>query len=171
MLDKNVATQLNEQIEKELYSAYLYLDMANYYNDQGLDGFENWFYIQAQEERDHAMLLRTYLQNNEEAVKLLPIAAPPGEYSDFGDPLRKSLEHEREVTASIYRIYAAASSVGDYRTMQFLDWFVKEQGEEEKTASDLVTKFKLFGRDPKSLYAFNQELRARSYAPPSLILD
>lgn len=170
MLEQKVASLLNEQIMKELYSAYLYLDMANYYSDAGLQGFENWFYVQAQEERDHAMLMRTYLLNNSEKVTLLPIAAPEEQYSNFGDPLNKALEHEKTVTASIHNIYAAAIAVQDYRTVEFLNWFVKEQGEEEKNSSDLITKYKLFGSDAKGLYEFDQELKTRVYSPPSLIL-
>ena len=170
-MEKNVAALLNEQIMKELYSAYLYLDMANYYSDEGLEGFENWFYIQAQEERDHAMLIRTYLLNNGEKVTLLPIAAPEETYANFGTPLQKALEHEKTVTASIHNIYGAAIQNQDYRTVEFLNWFVKEQGEEEKNASDLITKYKLFGSDAKGLYEFDQELKARAYSPPSLILD
>lgn len=171
MLDKNVASLLNEQIMKELYSAYLYLDMANYYGDAGLDGFENWFYIQAQEERDHAMLFRTYLLNNSEKITLLTIDAPNGCFSDFAAPLDKTLEHERVVTASIHTIYAAAVGVSDYRTMEFLNWFIKEQGEEEKNASDLITKYQLFGKDPKGLYDLDKDLKARVYSAPSLVMD
>ncbi|WP_018213106.1 ferritin [Desulfitobacterium hafniense] len=170
MLDREVASLLNEQINKELYSAYLYLDMANYYSDNGLDGFENWFYIQAQEERDHAMLFRTYLLNNDEKVTLGAIAAPDLTYEDFKAPLLAALKHEQLVTASINTIYAAAYEKRDFRTMQFLDWFVKEQGEEEKTSTDLISKFELFGQDPKSLYMLNQELGARVYSAPSLVL-
>ncbi|SHN75458.1 ferritin [Desulfitobacterium chlororespirans] len=170
MLDREVASLLNEQINKELYSAYLYLDMSGYYADNGLDGFENWFYIQAQEERDHAMLFRTYLLNNDEKVTLGAIAAPDLTYEDFKAPLLAALKHEQLVTASINTIYAAAYEKRDFRTMQFLDWFVKEQGEEEKTSTDLISKFELFGQDPKSLYMLNQELGARVYSAPSLVL-
>lgn len=171
MLDNKVAKLLNEQIMKELYSAYLYIDMANFYSDEGLTGFENWFYIQAQEERDHAMLFRTYLLNNDEKVRLLPIAAPQEHYAGFGGALQVTLKHEREVTASIHNIYAAANAVADFRTLEFLNWFVKEQGEEEKNASDLIKKFELFGSDAKGLYQLDQELGARVYAAPSLVLD
>lgn len=171
MLDKNVAGLLNTQIMKELYSAYLYLDMAGYYSDEGLEGFENWFYVQAQEERDHAMLIRTYLLNNDKKVTLLAIEAPGERYTGFGDPLEKSLEHERTVTASINAIYAAASEVKDYRTLEFLNWFVKEQGEEEKNSTDLIKKYELFGGDAKGLYQLDQELKTRVYAAPTLVLD
>jgi len=169
-MNKEISSLLNEQINKELYSAYLYLDMANYYSDQGLNGFENWFYVQAQEERDHAMLIRTYLLNNDEQITLDAIAAPDARCSDHKAPLLHTLEHEQFVTASINNIYSAAYTQKDFRTMQFLDWFVKEQGEEEKNANDLIRKYELFGSDSKGLYLLDQELGARVYAPPSLVL-
>lgn len=171
MLNEKVAKLLNEQINKEFYSAYLYLDMANYYTDQGLEGFATWFKVQAQEERDHAMLFLQYLQNNQEKVILGPISGPDLAYDNFGSPLNEALKHEQYVTASINNIYDAAYQIRDYRTLQFLDWFIKEQGEEEKNADDLITKYKLFGGDAKGLYMLNNELGTRVYAPPSLVLD
>lgn len=170
-MDNKVTLLLNEQIQKELYSSYLYLDMANYYSDEGLNGFSNWFFIQAKEEMDHAMLFRTYLLNNECRVKLLPIEAPDKEFTDFSVPLALSLEHEQFVTASINNIYEAALAIKDYRTIEFLNWFIKEQGEEERNANDLIKKFDLFGRDVKGLYHLDQELNARVYSAPDLVLD
>ena len=170
MLDSKVAKLLNEQINKELYSAYLYLDFSIFYNDKGLDGFANWYMIQAQEERDHAMLMLQYLQNNGEKVTLEAVAKPDKEFKELIDPLKAGLEHEMYVTSLINDIYEAAYNVKDFRTMQFLDWFVKEQLEEEENADKLVNKYKLFGDDPKSLYLLDQELAARVYTAPSLTL-
>ena len=169
-MEKKVAKLLNEQINKEFYSAYLYLDMANSYAAKGLDGFSNWFEIQAKEEQDHAMLMYQYLQNNGQTVTLEAIAKPDKVYEALIDPLRAALEHEQFVTASIHTIYAAAKKSDDFRAMQFLDWFVKEQGEEEKNASDLITKMELFGSDARGLYMLNQELQGRVYSAPSLVL-
>lgn len=171
MLNQDVAKLLNEQVNKEFFSAYLYMDMANYYADQSLNGFENWFFIQMQEERDHALLFRQYLLNNGESVILDVIAAPNKEYKSFRDPLVMSLEHEQFVTASINNIYEAAFKVKDFRTMQFLDWFIKEQGEEEKNADDNIKKYDLFAGDPKGLYMLDNEMKARVYAAPSLVLE
>lgn len=171
MFDTKILDLLNEQINKELYSAYLYLDMANYYSNEGLNGYENWFYVQAQEERDHAMLMRTYILNNDGEVKLSAIEAPDMQYADFMAPLHKTLEHEQEVTASIHAIYLEADKVKDLRTQKFLDWFIKEQGEEEKNAADMIKKFELFGSDAKGLYMLDQEYAARVYTAPTLILD
>lgn len=170
MLDAKVKELINTQINQEFYSAYLYLDFSNYYHDQGLDGFAHWYEIQAQEERDHAMLMRTYLINNGETVTFEAVDKPDKTYQSLKDPLVYGLEHEQYVTSLINTIYKAASDVNDYRTMQCFDWFVKEQGEEEKNADDLIKKYNLFGTDPKGLYALNQELLARVYAAPSLVL-
>ena len=170
MLDKKVATLCNEQINKELYSAYLYLHLANYYEEEGLDGFANWYNIQAQEERDHAMLFRQYLHNNGENVTLDAIAQPDQAVDSIRKGLEIGIKHEQYVTALINNIYAAAYEIKDFRTMQFLDWFVKEQCEEEKNAEDMLKKFELYGSDAKGLYALNSELAARSYSAPSLSL-
>ena len=170
MLDPKVSQLLNQQINKEFYSAYLYLDFSNYFNDQELNGFANWYRIQAQEERDHAMLFLEYLQNNGEKVTLDAIAKPDVALTDNRTVLESGLSHERYVTSLIHTIYEAAYNVRDFRTMQFLDWFVKEQGEEETNANDMITKMELFGSDPRGLYLLNQELAARVYTAPSLVL-
>ena len=170
MLDKKVVELLNQQVNKELYSAYLYLDFSNFYYDQGLDGFGNWYKIQAQEERDHAMLFIQYLQNNGERVVLETIEKPGVELVSAKGVLAEGLKHEQYVTSLIHNIYAAAQEIKDFRTMQFLDWFVKEQCEEETNADGLVKKYELFGDDPRSLYMLDSELGARVYSAPSLVL-
>ena len=170
MMNAKVRDLLNQQINKEFYSAYLYLDFSNYFEDAGLDGFANWYKVQAQEERDHAMLFYQYLQNENQKVTLEAIAKPDKVFTCHMDVLNAGLEHEEYVTSLINDIYAAAYEVKDFRTMQFLDWFVKEQGEEETNANDMITKMELFGSDPKSLYMLNQELAARVYTAPSLVL-
>ena len=169
-MNEKVSALLNEQINKEFYSAYLYLDMANFYTQKGLDGFANWYEIQAKEEQDHALLMYQYLQNNGEKVTLEAIAKPDKKFETLMDPLTAGLEHEKYVTSLINNIYAAAIEANDYRTTQFLDWFIKEQGEEEKNSMDLITKMELFGDDARSLYMLNSELAARAYSAPSLTL-
>ena len=161
-MNERVHQLLNEQINKELYSAYLYLDFSNYFKRVGLDGFANWYMIQAQEERDHAMLFYQFLQNESDR--------PDKELNSHMAVLEAGLEHEKYVTSLIHDIYAEAYKVHDFRTMQFLDWFVKEQGEEETNANDMITKMELFGSDARGLYLLNQELAARVYSAPSLVL-
>jgi len=170
MLNKEIVKLLNEQINKELYSSYLYLDIANYYADQSLNGFENWFYIQAKEELDHALLFRKYLLNNGEPVISAEIPAKFDTYKDFREPLVKVLEHEEYITSSINNIYEKAYKLNDFRTTQFLDWFVKEQGEEEKNSGDNIKRYDLFGSDAKGLFMLDNELSTRVYTAPSLVI-
>ena len=170
MINEKVIELLNNQINKELFSAYLYLDFSNYYTEQGLNGFANWYKVQAQEERDHALLFMQYMQNNSLKVSLQAIEQPDKTYSSTMDVLTYGLEHEEYVTSLIHNIYDVAYSNKDFRTMQFLDWFIKEQGEEETNATDLIRKAELFGNDSKGLYLLDQELAARLYTPPSLVL-
>ena len=165
MLDKKISQLINEQVNKELYSAYLYLDFSNYYEAEGLDGFAHWYQVQAQEERDHAMMMRRYLIDNGVRVSFDKVDKPDKKFSNNLDPLKAGLEHEQYVTSLINAIYAAAFEIKDFKTMQFLDWFIKEQGEEEKNADDMVRKYELFGHDAKGLYALNQELLGRVYTP------
>ena len=170
MFTDKVKKLLNEQIVKEFYSAYLYLHFANYYEEQGLKGFANWFTVQAQEERDHALLMIKYMQNNEIKVTFEAIGKPDTVLNEHMDALKASLTHEQFVTASIHNIYEAAYESKDFRTMQFLDWFVKEQAEEEMNSTDNIKKMELFGTDSKGLYMLDQEMGTRMYAPPSLVL-
>ena len=169
-MDIKVKNLINDQINKELYSAYLYLDFSLFYEEQGLGGFANWYMIQAQEERDHAMLMLKYLQNNGEKVTLEAVAKPDKEMNELIDPLKLGFEHEKYVTSLINDIYAAAYDVKVFRTMQFLDWVVKEQLEEEKNAEDMIKKMELFGNDSKGLYSLDSEYAARAYSAPSLTL-
>lgn len=165
MIDKKIAELINEQVNKELYSGYLYLDFANFYADLGLDGFAHWYEVQAQEERDHAMMMRRYLIDNGIRVSFGAIAKPDKTFKTAEDPLKAGFEHEQYVTSLINNIYTEANKLHDYKTMQFLDWFIKEQGEEEKNADDMIKKMELFGHDAKGLYSLNQELLARVYTP------
>ena len=170
MLSEKVAALLNDQVNKEFYSAYLYLDFSNYFSERGLDGFANWYRIQAQEERDHAMLFYQYLHNNNAKVTLEAIAKPDKVLDSDMAVLKAGLEHEMYVTGLIHDIYAAADEDKDFRTMQFLNWFVKEQGEEEVNANEMISKMELFGSDPRGLYLLNSELGSRTYSAPSLKL-
>lgn len=169
-MNKEVAKLLNEQVNKEFFSAYQYLSFANYFVEKGLNGFANWYMIQTQEERDHTLMFIKYMQNNDIPVTYEAIAKPENEFKDELSVLKAGLAHEKYVTDSINKIYRAAMECNDYRTAQFLDWFVKEQGEEEATASELVKKMELFGGDPRGLYLLDQELGGRTYTAPSVDL-
>ncbi len=167
-LDANVAEHLNNQINKELYSAYLYLTFADYYEDRGLKGYANWYMIQVEEEVSHAKILRRYLLDNGVSVKMLAIDQPDKTFENDLEPLEAGLEHEKYVTSLINECYAAAYEIHDFRTMQLLDWFVKEQGEEETSASDMISDYKLFGTTPQGLFSLDEKYQARTFTAPSM---
>ena len=169
-MNEKVAALLNDQINKEFYSAYLYLDMSNYYDELDLDGYANYYMVQAQEERDHALLFMRYMQSIGLKVTLDAIGKPEKEYHSVLEPLEEAARHERYVTDLINNIYHEAHQDKDYRTLKFLDWFVDEQREEEDSADSMVNRYKLFGSDPRGLYLLDQEYAARTYAPPGLTL-
>jgi ferritin len=170
MLDNKIVDLINLQINKEFFSSFLYMDMANYYTDKSLNGFANWFSIQTQEEYAHAMLFVQYLQLNGEKVELEAIEKPSIEYKDYKHPMLAAYDHELMITRSINDIYAVAFELKDFKTMQFLDWFVKEQAEEEQNVDEMIKRYDLFGADARALYMLDQELSQRSYTAPTLSL-
>ncbi|MDR1272234.1 MAG: ferritin [Clostridiales Family XIII bacterium] len=163
MFDPKVEDLLNKQIVAEAYSANLYLSMSAWFRDKNLDGYANWFYVQYKEEMDHSLIIYNYVLNAGGQVKLGAIDAPPTEFGGVRDILKQSLEHEQLVTSLIYAINDAALGVKDYKTVQFLDWFIQEQVEEEDNASTNIGRFDLFGEDPKGLYSLDEEMNGRSY--------
>ena len=167
-LDTNVGNILNLQINKEFYSAYLYLTFADFYEEQGLKGFANWYVIQSQEELAHARILRRYLLDNDWTPTMEAIVKPDLTFSKVVEPIKAAYEHEQFITASINECYAVAQKANDFRTMQLLDWYVKEQGEEEANASDLLKAVEIFGGDPKNLYDLDRENAARVFVAPTM---
>jgi ferritin len=166
-MDAKVYELINNQINKELYSSYLYLSFADYYEEEGLKGYAHYFEIQAAEERDHALIFRNYLHDNDEKVKLLAVDQPNIELDNFLAPLEEALKHEKYVTALINKIYAAAVEAHDYRAQKFLGWFIDEQLEEEDNANTMISDMKLFGADPKGLFDLDRECAARVYNVPT----
>lgn len=162
VMNEKVQTMLADQVNKEFYSAYLYLYISNYYRDCHLDGFAHWFFQQAKEEQDHAVRIMNYLQDNDVSVPLTGIAAPEQTFTDHRAPLQAALAHEQLVTGLIHALYTTASEAQDYRTCNFLDWFVSEQGEEEKSTRELLKKYDLYGQDARALYLLNAELKSRT---------
>ena len=167
-LTTQVADLLNDQINKELYSAYYYFTFADYYEARGLKGFANWYMIQVEEELSHAKILRRYLLDNGVKVSMAAIAQPERTFTNDKEPLEAGLEHEQYVTAAINECYNAAYEVRDFRTMQLLDWFVKEQGEEEANAAEMISNMDLFGSDPKGLYELDREYLTRTFTAPTM---
>lgn len=158
MLNKKVAELMVNQVNKELYSSYLYLAISNYYAEEGLNGFASWFKKQAAEESEHADKFMEYLHDNDEKVVLETIEAYKGKFKDYKEPLTLQLSHEKYVTSLINDIYTATIEAKDYRSLNFLNWFITEQAEEEKTAQDLLKEFELFAIDSKSVFEFSEKL-------------
>lgn len=167
-IDKKVADLLGQQINKELFSAYLYLGIADHFEDRGLPGFAHWYMLQAQEEVDHAKIIRRYLLDNAYRPTLELLEKPEVAFGNDMDALRAALEHEIYVTASIHEIYALAEKVQDYRSQKLLDWFVEEQGEEETNARAMIGNMELFGPDGPGLYDLDREYAARTCKKPDM---
>ncbi len=160
-MDNKVYDLLLDQINKEFYSAYLYLDFANYYEAQGLDGFAKWYEVQFEEEQEHAFKLYHYLHDCGMPVTLEAIAKPDKTFSDLIGPLQAALDHEKYVTSLICNIYDAAGAAGDEQTQQFLQWFIDEQEEEEENATALVTRMEQVGDDKAALDQMNADMKNR----------
>lgn len=163
MLSKTILDLMNYQINREYYSSYLYRAIANYYDHEGLAGFAHWFNVQAAEEKDHAIAMTQYVIDNEARVLFSALEASDENFADFRHPLAHSLEHEQLVTSLIHKIYGQAIQEGDYRTAKFIDFFITEQGEEEKNAGDNLKQFDLFGKSQEGLFNLDAQLGARVY--------
>ena len=158
---------LNEQINAELWSAYLYLSMAMHFEAAGRPGVANWYKVQWQEENAHAEILRNWVNSRGGRVVLKAIDAVPTEWASELDAFESTLAHEQKVTALINNLYALAEAEKDYATRGRLDWFVSEQVEEEKNCHDLIDRLKLIGDNGLALYTLDTELAARTYTVPS----
>ncbi|MBQ3378732.1 MAG: ferritin [Clostridia bacterium] len=167
MLKANIEKKLNYQINRELYSSYLYLSMSSYLKGEGLDGYANWFKVQAEEERDHALIIYNYVHLSGGTVVLDAIEAPPAKFDGVRDVLAKSAEHEALVTGLINDIVTLAQKEKDHKTSNYFMWFVDEQVEEEDNAATNLKKYDLMGSDGKGLYLLDQELASRVYKVPS----
>jgi ferritin len=162
MISKKMAEALNAQINKELYSSYLYLAMAAYCRSEGLGGFAKWLGIQSSEERGHAMKIFGYLEDQGARVQLAAIAAPATEFGSARRVFEETLAHEQFITASIHALVDLAIKEKDYATQGMLQWFVSEQVEEESVAADIVAKLKMIGGDVRGIFMVDRELGARA---------
>ncbi|WP_297060172.1 ferritin [uncultured Duncaniella sp.] len=167
MLNSKVQDAINEQINAELYSAYLYLSMAQYFEAEGLPGFANWFKVQFQEEQAHATIFMNYVNQRGGRVLLKAIEAVPTTWESSMAVFEATLVHEQKVTALINSLYTLAMNEEDYATRDRLNWFVSEQVEEEDNCRELIDKLRLIGDNGMGIYMLNTELAARTYAAPS----
>jgi ferritin len=164
MLGKKLEDAINEQINKELYSAYLYLSMSAYCEAESLSGFAGWMRAQAQEETAHAMRLFDYINSRGGRVVLKAIDAPPPVWKTPLEMFEQVLEHERKVTGMINRIYELALGENDYATQMELQWFITEQVEEEESAGAVVEQLNRVGDQPMGLLMMDRQLGERQAA-------
>lgn len=161
-MNERVQAAINDQINAELYSAYIYLAMAAQFEAMNLQGFAHWMRHQAEEEREHAMRLFNHLVRRGARVVLKGIAEPPLEFGTPLETFQKALAHEEHITKRIHDLYALAQEVGDYPAQLELHWFIDEQVEEEENTGRVVELLKLAGDNAGALLLLDRELAKRS---------
>jgi len=161
MIDEDIKEAINEQINAELYSAYIYLSMAADLGDRGLDGFETWMHSQFIEEISHAMKLYQYLGSRGGRVKLEEIEKPKSEWDSPLEIFKDAYEHEQYVTERIDELADLAEEKNDRATLQMLQWFIEEQVEEEESAEEIVDKLEMIGDDGRGLLMMDKEMGQR----------
>ncbi len=166
MLSPTIEQRLNDQLNAELYSAYLYLSMAAYFESAELDGFANWMRVQEQEEKMHAMKFFDFILSRGGRVTLRAIDGPPTEWQSASDAFENVSSHEQKVTGLINALASAAVAESDHATNTFLQWFVNEQVEEEESANRILRNLKLIGNDGTGLLMLDRELAQRVFVPP-----
>ncbi len=167
MINEKMAKALNEQINKEFYSSYLYLQMAAYFEDMGLKGFANWMRVQAQEENSHAHKFYDYLVDRGGKVVLEAIEKPNNDFKSVLDVFEKTLEHEIYVTSLINNLMDVAEEVKDRASLSFLKWFIDEQVEEESNCEDIIAQLKIVDCSGDALFMMDREMAQRVYVAPS----
>ena len=161
MLNTSMAKAINNQIADEFNAGYLYLSMSAYCESIGFQGFAKWLRKQSAEEVEHAMRLIGYMNDQFSRVVLQQIYEPEKTFGSLTAMMEQALQHEQEISDAIYLLYGQAGEEEDYTTQNFLDWFIAEQLEEEKTVGDVVEKLRIFGETKSSLYLIDQELGQR----------
>ena len=166
-MSRELYNAINDQINAELWSAYLYLSMSMDCEAKGYKGIANWFYVQFQEEQDHARIFMNYLNSRDEKVVLLPIAEVKTEWDSVLDMYKDTLNHEKKVTAMINNLAAIAQQDRDYASVNRIVWFIDEQVEEEEAAREMITTFEAVEGNKYGMYMLDKELAARAYVAPS----
>ncbi|MGL4914613.1 MAG: ferritin [Romboutsia sp.] len=166
MINLKILDALNIQIQKEFFSEYLYISMEAYFAEHDLDGFANFFNVQAREERDHAYKFFNYVNRAGGKVILEAFDKPKSDFSTPLDVFESALEHEKFITKSIHDLLDLALESKDHTTVSFLNWFVDEQSEEEESMNKVVKKLRLLNENPAGLFMLDQELSQRTYIPP-----
>jgi ferritin len=167
MISKNMEKALNEQINAEMYSAYLYLSMEAYFRSLNFRGFANWMRVQVQEELMHAMKIYDFVDERGGRIILKSIAAPQAEWRSPLAVFEATYKHEQKVTELINELVSLTIKEKDYATNSFLQWFVNEQVEEESSADKIVQQMKMMKEAPGGMFMLDRELGQRVFTPPS----
>lgn len=162
MLPVKIEQALNEQIQKEFQSAYIYLGMCAYFEAANLPGAASWMHHQAEEEQEHAMKIFEFMHDRGGRVLLQALSQPPTDYTSPIAVFQAAYAHEQKVTQSIHDLYALAVEQKDYPTQVMLQWFIDEQVEEEKNASSIVAQLEMVGDSPAALFMIDRQLAART---------
>lgn len=167
MLSEKLVEVLNKQINYEFYSEHVYLAMSSYCAEQDLDGFANFFRVQAEEERFHAMKIFDYVIEMDERVRITSSPEPENDYDNIMEVFMSALEQERTNTKNIYGITDVATDERHHATISFMKWFIDEQVEEESLVNSIIKKLKRIGNDSAALYMLDAELATRVFTPPA----
>jgi ferritin len=167
MLSPEMEAALNQQINEEMYSAYIYLSMANYFEATGLRGFASWMRVQSQEESAHADKFVNYVNDRGGRVLLKAIAEPPADWDSPVAAFENVAQHESYITGCINKLSTQAAKEDDHATHNFLEWFVGEQVEEEASANDALGRLKLADNAPGAMLFLDQEFGSRTFTPPA----
>ncbi|MFZ5515039.1 MAG: ferritin [Candidatus Zhuqueibacterota bacterium] len=167
MISNKMTEQINEQIKNELFSGHLYLSMAAYCASKDMDGFANFFVVQEQEERFHAMKFFHYLVEQNQDVKIFGLDQPQTEFKSLEIVIEEAWKHEQKVTAMINKLMKLAVEENDYATQNLLKWYIDEQVEEEATMLGLLKKIRLVGEKGHGIFMIDRDLAQRTYTPPA----
>ncbi len=167
MIKQRVADAINKQINAEMYSAYLYLSMAAYFESENLSGFSNWMRIQFEEEQFHGLKLFNYLHERGGSVELEAIDKPKTEWNSITEVFEETLTHERHVTSLINNLMDIALEESDHATASFLRWYIDEQVEEEAAAESILTQLKFIGGQGNAILMLDREFATRVFTPPA----
>ena len=171
MISRKIADRINDQIQREMHSAYLYLGMSAKMAEKGYHGAAKWLLTQYHEEMFHAMKFYGYLLDQGASVELKPIPAPELKTADFKEIFQKVLEHEKSITKSVTEILALARGESDFATEAFAQWYVNEQIEEEKNATEILQNLDLLGGSQQGIFMLNIELGKRVSSAPLNFLE
>lgn len=167
MISQNLHNAINDQINAELWSAYLYLSMSLDAETKGYKGIANWFYVQFQEEQAHARIFMNYLNSRDVKVELKPIEGVPTVWDSVLDMFKQTLQHEKKVTSLINNLAAIANEDRDFASINRLVWFIDEQVEEEESAREMIAAFEAVENNRYGMYMLDKDLAARVYTVPS----